>query len=81
MEANEVARDMKISTDGFKGMISLLISLRDPALQSNPKPWKKIRKLFNPKDDPDLNDPKVHFHNIVDAKYTVGWIRRFNIID
>ncbi|KAL4466850.1 hypothetical protein ABPG74_010447 [Tetrahymena malaccensis] len=74
METNEVARIFKNQVEEFRNVLSLLQSLRDPALQEK---WDDVRSLIKE----NRVWEKEPFHDIKDPMYTLGWINKYNLVE
>ncbi len=73
LEGNEVGRIFKKDVDDYKGMISLLTSLREPTLKE--VHWVEIRKIIG-----ILKNGSLAFETLSDSKYTVDWIEKNGIL-
>lgn len=73
LEGNEVGRVFKKDVDDYKGMVALLISLREPTLKE--VHWVEIRKIIGV-----LKNGSLAFEALSDPKYTVEWIDKNGIL-
>ena len=71
MDRNDVAKLFKSEIESFRGVLSVLTSLRDPALKE--KEWTEIRQMIIEAGilGEEAKDVFIEMNN---SKYTVEWI-------
>lgn len=74
LDRNEVAKVFKADVEAFRNVISVLASLRDPALKE--KEWTDIRLLIA-----DLDLDEDTFEDLNNPEYTVLWVQENRLVE